>query len=564
MKRLASFVSFLLRWCARQALTSFVIIVGAVVGWGVRKATGPTLISESVQGRRAGSDGPRPAAVGTIDSGARAWLGDAMSLTGPSASLLELRRQLDAGEISDFGRLARAMLTHPLPLFRQEALEALLPAWGRKDPAGALQFALDYGGDLREALPRESEYREDVREVGRSWLAAQPEKALRYLTAETAGRLGMSAADIFKQVTSPGPPGTPGLVERLKLLASAHGEAALARHAGGFAIHKWAEAQRPPSPDDWRTLATSAVHPGLKKAYQEHAFMAWREAVGDAVGLAEARAWWGGVMPLELEFTVASPKDAAELLRTTTANDLGARSSWLISSVMSENPGLALELARDGGWLAWMKPDQIVGHTRSEVEIQRWLNVLPDPAQRQDLMIRWLRETQSLQTAGDLAAGVAKAEAFGVEGEAVVAAVLGKRTGALTQQVPEMFASLPPEVQVRSRLEVVTQLGMGAPDVAAELWMDATPAELAQPGAAVVAEALTAKLLARDAEVASAWVQQLPPGESRDRAVAAMIERIASQDPATCADWAATIENPAAHARALAALERAPSTSTSR
>ena len=84
--------------------------------------------------------------------------------------------------------------------------------------------------------------------------------------------------------------------------------------------------------------------------------------------------------------------------------------------------------------------------------------------------------------------------------------------------------------------------------------MDASPAELDQPGAAVVAEELASRLLAENPEVASAWIRQLPPGESRDRAVARMIEATAAEDPETCAEWAATLVDAGARDRAAAAL----------
>jgi hypothetical protein len=159
---------------------------------------------------------------------------------------------------------------------------------------------------------------------------------------------------------------------------------------------------------------------------------------------------------------------------------------------------------------------------------------------------------------------VAKAIAYGEDGQSLVATALGQPFGKVEQHVPEVFAALPPDLQAHHRLGVVIALSKSSPDAAAEIWMDATPAELAQPGSAVVAEELATRLIQRDTEVASGWLRQLPPGESRDRAVAAMVERLAADDPATCSAWAETIVDAGARARATAALDRATSTTQSR
>jgi hypothetical protein len=95
-----------------------------------------------------------------------------------------------------------------------------------------------------------------------------------------------------------------------------------------------------------------------------------------------------------------------------------------------------------------------------------------------------------------------------------------------------------------------------SPAAAAQIWLEATPEELAQPGMHAVAEQIAGRFVSRDSEAASAWIGELPPGVSRDRAVARMIEITAAADPETCAQWAATIQDPRALARATRQLSQ--------
>gem|GEM_PF-2340617 len=571
VKRLATILSLLVRWAARQALTSLVILGGAVAGWCGRKAAGPVLVSESVQARPAGPSaptGPRPAPVVAADPVARAWLDEASSLNSPSATLLRLRRQLESGEISDFGRLARAMLTHPLRRFRTEALAALLPAWGEKDPGGALQFLAGYGGELKFSVFGPDEQEKTTAAIARSWVAADPEAALLFLTPTRLAELELREAPVFHWAVRTGDP-----AERLRLLAAAGGEAEVAgllRQALQFDAESWATVQRRSSADDWRARAAAATHPELKDLYQSFALDTWLEKNGrSAATAAAASAWLGAALSPVAEASLVSrgpPGSIADFLRSGTAAAVPSETiTQLFATLLQNQPEAARELYRDGLAAAWMEPKTIANtlRARGEAELRAWLGVLPEPGQRQELLKNWMLPVLHPRTPEDLAAGVAQALAFGPDGEAVAVAVLERRTGSLAQQVPEVFAALPPDVQARTRLDLVTGLGERAPDVAAELWMDATPEELAQPGVAVVAEELTKHLLRRDAGVASAWIQQLPAGESRDRAVARMIEHIAPQDPASCAEWAATIADPPSLARATAALEKASSTRSS-
>jgi hypothetical protein len=178
----------------------------------------------------------------------------------------------------------------------------------------------------------------------------------------------------------------------------------------------------------------------------------------------------------------------------------------------------------------------------------------PESADASEAVRDAIRKAGPVRTPADLAALTSRATAFGPDGQAAVVTALTERSRLVWAHVPEVFANLPAEMQAATRMEVVLGLGMRLPDIAADLWMDATPAELAQPGAAVVAEELASRLLGENPEVASAWIRQLPPGESRDRAVARMIEAIAAQDPETCAEWAATLVDADVRNRAAAAL----------
>jgi len=562
-KRLVTFLSSLLRWMARQVLTSLVIVVGAVIGWGVRKASGPTLVSEQVDVRPANPARPRPAPVGTTDPVARAWLDEASVVAGPSASLLDLKRALDAGEVSDFGRLARAMLTHPLPMFRSEALALLLPAWGEKDPAEAVRFAAEHEEDLLLATGNDEEVGGIVFRLGLTWVSRDPEAALRYALPDSSDRGAGWSEGIWQGVIKPGAPGSPGLAQRLKLVASIHGEGRVAH-----LVHL-IDSQPPgatfPSASEWRDLAASAATVELKARYQNYALAYWRAEQGAGASAEEARRWMGQDLPANVESFLAhmgSAGDMAAFLRSGAAGQLPDRAKdGLFGKLLRDDPGQARAVLAETGGAAWIEPATLARalHKKDEAEVRAWLGLLPDAEKRQDLIRHLVTPQGPVRTPQDLAATLNRALSFGTDGEAGVVATLIDRSRVVVQQVPDVFAALPPEVQARTRLEVVLGLGRKSPDVAAELWMDATPAELAQPGAAAVAEELAGRLLDRDSEVGSAWIRQLPPGESRDRAVARMIEHVAADDPATSAEWAATLVDPAARARAEAALRQAPS-----
>jgi hypothetical protein len=367
-------------------------------------------------------------------------------------------------------------------------------------------------------------------------------------------------ADVFQWAVRTGEP-----AERLRLLASTRGEAEVAgqlRQARQSDVDSWSRVQRRSSAEDWRERAAAATDPELKDLYQSFALDAWREKNRGSATAVAAAAWLGAALFPEAEAGLVSrgpPGAIADFLRSGAAAALPTETSTtLFATLLQHQPEAARELYREGLAAAWVDPKTIANSLRGrgDAELRAWLEVLPAPGQREELLKNWMLPVLHARTAHDLAAGVAQALAFGPDGEAVAVAALGRRTGSLAQQVPGIFAGFPPDVQARTRLDLVTGLGAKVPDVAAELWMDATPEELAQPGGAVVAEELTWHLLRRDAGVASAWVRQLPPGESRDRAVARMIEHIAPQDPASSAEWVATIADPPSLARATAALEK--------
>jgi hypothetical protein len=548
---------------ARQVVTSLVIVAGVVAGWGLRKATGPTLVSEQVDVRPVHLSGPRPAAVGTTDPVARTWLAEATAVEGPSASLMELKRALDAGEISDFGRLARAMLTHPLPMFRSEALSLLLPAWGKKDPAEAVRFADEHEQDLVLATGDEGKLSDIVFPLGLAWVRSDPEAALRYGLQVPPGRRPAWLAGIWHGVLASGASGSPGLIERLKLVASIHGEQKIAGLLSAID-------SRPPFPSaaEWRDLAASATTAELKARYQNYALANWRSEQGPGASADEARRWMGqDHLPANVESFLAhmgSPDDMATFLRSGAAGQLAGKArDGLFGKLLREDPGQARAVFAETGGASWVEPATLARslHDKPDDEVRAWLGLMPDAEKRQELVRQLVTPQGPVRTTQDLAAAVDRALRFGPDGEAGVVAALTDRSRVVVQQVPDVFAALPPEVQASTRLEVVLGLGRRSPDVAAELWMDASPAELTQPGAAVVAEELASHLLARDPEVGSAWIRQLPPGESRDRAVAHMIEHVAADDPATSAEWAATLVDPAARARAEAALSQAASPS---
>lgn len=565
VKRLAKFLTSLIRWAARQALTSAVIFTGLAIGWFGRKAVGPTLVSEQVGERPAVRPIGRPLPVVPTDPAARAWAEEAASLSSPSASLLKLRDRLEAGAISDFGRLARSLLCHPLPLFRSEALAVLMPAWAHKDPEGALRFLLEYKLDLagERGGPRDA-FNGWVSQAQWSWTTTDPAGAIRFLTPENTERLGFSYEQSLGMCLRLGEgPGVPSVADRLRLVAAVHGEAVLCTVLDRHPMPSWSQPSLSRAAEVYRDFAAEVTHPGLKRQLVEQALAAWQAENGKA-GPDQALAWLGDSSPQAeaMVYSIFADDDgrAGQLLQSAAGDALP---EWdrrrLFSSVLSSDPERALAMCQDPSIAAWVEIGQIAGDRvdLDQATLHRWLEVLPYEQQREKLLESWFFKQVRTGETTDLTASVAQALAFGAEGEPAAAMLMSRGDATFLQQVPEVFANLPVEVQSRLRLELVASLATQVPDVAAELWMDATPEELAQPGVAVVAEEVAGKLLRRNPEVASAWIQQLPPGESRDRAVARMIERTAKSDPATCLEWAATIVDPPSQQRARQALKLA-------
>jgi hypothetical protein len=302
----------------------------------------------------------------------------------------------------------------------------------------------------------------------------------------------------------------------------------------------------------------------LKARYASMAFVQWRDGQqGDAAAASiHATNVWGVSPSVGAAMArFGPPEDVAAFLRSDTAADLPDRGWAMFNALLPDHADLARSLCREGVGVELMEPALLAQlfRSRGDGELRAWLEVVPGSGERQQLVSEWLLPVRYARTADELASGVANALTFGADGESLVAGALGRPDGKVAQHVPELFASLPADVQARNRMDVVIGLAKSSPDAAAEIWMDATPGELSQPGAAVVAEELAARLIQRDTEVASGWLRQLPPGESRDRAVAVMVERLAADDPATCSAWAETIVDAGARARATAALDRATS-----
>lgn len=557
---------------ARSALTSLVILLGAVLGWTIRKASGPKLVSEAVAARPAvGPKGPA-SPKGQPDAAGRAWLGEAQAMSSPSASLVALQQAIDAGRISDFGRLARELLMHPLPRFRREAMLLVFPAWGRENPEQALRFFIDYEDELNVIDGRREGRRtegvvEQAEVVARGWAQRDPLAAMRFLRPQDLMNgnpyAGWPGA-VVDGLARPGASASPDLKERLTSLASIHGEAAALNLFQRVMYDGWWErwGDRRPGAEELKELAARATDSRLKEEYQKAALDSWYRETDRGGAPADGLAWLGQAVSPALDASHATRKSSDELVEwlRSSGSDAAPPAEWNVTlaallhkdmdaaHALLEEPALAVQV--DAETLG-----RVLIH-KDPSSLPALLRVLPDEEQRQETIRRVLLPQSFPSTADQLGTSVERGLSFGADGDAAVVGFLTERvrSAAVAQHVPEVFSSLPPDVQSRVRMDVVLGLGNRAPDVAAELWMDATPAELAQPGAAVVAEELAVRLLRRDPEVGSAWVQQLPPGESRDRAVARMIEAMVRKDPESCAEWAATLTDPAAQTRAAKAL----------
>jgi len=557
---------------ARSALTSMVILLGAAMGWWIRKASGPKLVSEAVAARPAVGPKVPASPKGQPDAAGRAWLGEAQAMSSPSASLVALQQAIDAGRISDFGRLARELVMHPLPRFRREAMLMVFPAWGRENPEQALRFFIDYEVEL-EVIDgrRKARHTEGVVEqaevVARGWAQRDPLAAMRFLRPEDVidgiPYAGWPGA-VVDGLARPGAPASPDLKERLTSLASIHGEAAALNLLQRVRYDGWWErwGDRRPSAEELKELAARATNSQLKQEYQAAALDAWYRERDRGGAPADGVAWLGQVVSPGIDAAQASRRSTDELVEglRSSNQESALLAEWNVTfaALLHKDMDAARALLEDPAMAARVDAEtlgRVLIH-KDQAALPALLKLLPDAEQRQETIRRVLLPQSFPATADQLVTSVERGLSYGADGDAAVVGFLTERvrSAAMAQHVPEVFAGLPPDVQARVRMDVVLGLGNRAPDVAAELWMDATPAELAQPGAAVVAEEVAVRLLRRDPEVGSAWVQQLPPGESRDRAVARMIEAMVRKDPESCAEWAATLTDPAAQTRAAKAL----------
>lgn len=565
------------KWLARQALATAVVMAGIVAGWWVRKWTGPTVLSETfaAQPARARGPGAKPVPQPLGDPAARAWRAELASLDSPSQTLLRLQRDLAAGAITHFEALARDLLSHPLPQFRAEALQAVLAAWGDKDPAGLLRF-IDEINANELALAGFKKPFEFLNHVMQRWAAANPEAALDYYAKDLQG--GKTNSRMFlTAMLSRG-----DLAENLALLEKKMGASWLASHLSYDSIIRdkpgsgeaSGKQSNKLSADGWRELARNTSSPVLARTYAAFALQMLQDQktlAGQTASIADMEAWLGDAGLIKTMgrdvWNFATPSDAAERLQQLSPQEIAAdRSASLkLAWIIEDEPAKAMQIA--GAFGEHQLPQGFFGR------LGRGLHAA-SPEEVAQAFALAARHGQQDQLAGSLAEAWTKSRgakdsldpiwqtigALGDDGEPLFAATLANLKGNSARQVPEFFALQTPEFQSEHRLEVVSGLASHSPQAAAEIWRHATPEELAQPGVSVVAEEIAAHFLRRDSEAASAWIGQLPPGVSRDLAVARMIEQTASADPETCAQWVATIDDPAARSRAEAALAGASAT----
>ena len=509
-----------------------VIALGMFIGWLVRKGTGPRWSrNRSRAPSPPRSAPPPPGPLTPRDPALAGFLAEFASLEGPSCTLLRLQSDLERGRIADFESLAKSLLSHPLEHFREEAMRAVLTAWGRKDPGGALAFLDDY---RTEAVF--SEFERDVNSlslanrIASDWGRQDPAAALAFL--KERGDAGV-APSLVAGVLSKGP-----VVERLRLLRDQLGETTMASYLQG-----WSEGirSRPPSQlpssAEWQSLARETRNPQLAGNYAMEALVQKFREAKTPPSAAEAEAWLAEIAPSGLRRQINWQLVPAEMLTTLlpalSPEDFQAgQASWALARLHREHTEAVLGFFQKHG--SGAMPSTAFGTLgylmggRPESEWAALVALATQPAQREALA-RGLVSTALAQGArrdDPLGPLTRKLTLLGRDGESAMATLLGELSGESALQVPELFAQTSPQFQEDRRMEVVARLASRSSPTAAELWLGATPEELAQPGAAAVPERIAARFLARDPEAASDWIGRLPPGLGRDRAVARMIEII--------------------------------------
>ncbi len=190
---------------------------------------------------------------------------------------------------------------------------------------------------------------------------------------------------------------------------------------------------------------------------------------------------------------------------------------------------------------AWARgPEAVMALLRSPADFER-------RDQLEGILARWL-------DALPFGKSWARVSALGPEADRLRARVLG-RAGAA--EAAALVATQPVEFQSQWGASIAGHWASRDPDAAATLFLDSGAAGRTDPGAAVEAKLLAAKLVDADPDKAAAWVDRMPPGPVRDRAVLALVNAGAKDSPESAAQWVATMTDPVTRSVAQRVLDRA-------
>ncbi|MGI8601410.1 MAG: hypothetical protein ACR2OZ_00250 [Verrucomicrobiales bacterium] len=551
-----------IRWkqfLLRQALTLFVIVLGATAGWWLRKLTGPEIFSETLSGLHDSTASPaltRPPKTGVRDAAAAQLIAGIAAPGRPSRTLLDLRAALARNEVSDFAALARNLLRAPFPSLRNEGLRQVMLAWAAVDPAAAIDFLHD------ERAARKGSNSDLARLEERlsfDWAARDAAAALKYYRALHRSPGDWPLPNLVSGAFSQGDP-----VKQMKTLSAFLSEGEIASGANVGSIPKSGRA------DSWRDLCAQTKHPALMRWLQltavEH-FMSetpdaspkdavnwmaekcmpeYRDQLRGMVALSPD--WWKRD-DLIKEWRQAPGGDWRRLDVWGTFGRLCSQAPEVAAEVMLKHPDIPLsgvEMARIADKLG-AQPKRLADLLESQAE----------PSRRNAIAAGIANAWNIGQPVAEL---VGRARGLGETGDAVMAAMMTHPRRARVEEAHDAFLAQPVEFQAKWGTQVAAGSSEESPKHAADVLLSSGAIARNDLEAAVAAEVVVENFMRQNSLRASEWVGTLPAGAVRDRAVLALVRGSASADPETAAQWAASIHDENVRAAAEAAV-REPSRS---
>ncbi len=529
------------RGLLRRIVTLTVLACGGFLGWSVRSWTGPTPWTHAAAERVKKTNAPAP--VGVRSTGEAAVLAALRQADRPIAALLTLERAMAAGEIRDFPAIEALLKDLPLP-DKGRVLRAFYDKWTLADPAGAVRHLFETG-NVTECTYAAAHWATTDADALEAFLSGNERPASMRASGALYGMWEHLLHALGRR---------PDAAERLLPYVN-YGDA---KAMEGII------ASSSGTPEAWLALSAQAGAPALRSAALARAVDAWM-AANTGRSAAEAGAALGAGLDAREAARLAaivkfhrsqSPEQLASALGTATRDELSSpAAAQAMVTLSNRSPAEALAVALrqpdvpvGGGVLTQLAAE---AWKQGPATVSAWLRGSMDDARRTELERELARRFASAQ---DPAQKLAQLSTMGQEGDVLRSAVVeqaGPRKGA------PLLDTLPAQMQAEGGGRIASAWAKTDARAAAEVFTSSGAAASTDVETAIQAKKIAFSLAHRDAAAAAAWVEALPAGPVRDRAVGGLVLVGARDNPESAAQWVQTIGDEGARRVAQGILDKA-------